>query len=65
MDLMKRLGICIILAFLVLGANPDAGFSAQRAELENRLEECARALKDMLDAPDGGIPADLLRRSRA
>ncbi|MEW6532431.1 MAG: lipid-binding SYLF domain-containing protein [Thermodesulfobacteriota bacterium] len=65
MDLMKRLGICFILAFLVLGANPDAGFSTPRAELENRLEDCARALKDMLDAPDGGIPADLLRRSRA
>ncbi|MBM4325838.1 MAG: lipid-binding SYLF domain-containing protein [Deltaproteobacteria bacterium] len=62
---MLRPGVCFILALLAIGANPDAAFSAPRAELESRLEECARALNDMLDATDGGIPADLLRRSRA
>jgi SH3 domain-containing YSC84-like protein 1 len=34
-------------------------------ELENRLDECAGVLKGMMYAPDGSIPADLLRRSTA
>ena len=38
---------------------------ARPLELENRISESARALKDMMDAPDGSIPTDLLRRSRA
>ncbi|MGO9570695.1 MAG: lipid-binding SYLF domain-containing protein [Desulfomonilaceae bacterium] len=38
---------------------------ARPLELENRISESARALKDMMDAPDGSIPSDLLRRSRA
>lgn len=38
---------------------------ARPLELENRISESARALKNMMDAPDGSIPSDLLRRSRA
>jgi SH3 domain-containing YSC84-like protein 1 len=38
---------------------------ARPLELENRISESTRALKDMMDAPDGSIPSDLLRRSRA
>ncbi len=34
-------------------------------ELENRLAHCSQALRDMMEAPDGGIPSDLLGRSRA
>jgi lipid-binding SYLF domain-containing protein len=42
-----------------------AAASAPPLELENRLAECSDAIKDVMEAPDGGIPADLLRRSRA
>jgi len=38
---------------------------ARPLELENRISESTRVLKDMMDAPDGSIPSDLLRRSRA
>jgi len=38
---------------------------ARPLELENRISESTRALKDMMDAPDGSIPSDLLRSSRA
>jgi lipid-binding SYLF domain-containing protein len=39
--------------------------SARPLELENRISESARALRDMMDAPDGSIPSDLFRRCRA
>jgi SH3 domain-containing YSC84-like protein 1 len=39
--------------------------SARPLELENRISESARVLNDMMRAPDGSIPSDLLRRSRA
>jgi SH3 domain-containing YSC84-like protein 1 len=38
---------------------------ARPLELENRISESTRTLKDMMGAPDGSIPSDLLRRSRA
>jgi SH3 domain-containing YSC84-like protein 1 len=38
---------------------------AQPLELENRLAECTSVVKDMVEAPDGGIPADLIRRCHA
>lgn len=43
----------------------DDGVPAPPPELETRLSECATALGAMMQAPDGGVPADLLRRSRA
>ncbi len=38
---------------------------ASRAETENRLRECAGVFQGMMQAPDGGIPKDLLRRCSA
>jgi SH3 domain-containing YSC84-like protein 1 len=35
------------------------------AELEHRLLDSAEALKDVMEAPDGGIPSDLIKRCRA
>jgi lipid-binding SYLF domain-containing protein len=34
-------------------------------ELENRIADCGRVLDQIMRAPDAGIPADLLKRSRA
>ncbi len=39
-------------------------FAAPPLVLENRLADCARVMREMLEAPDGNIPCDLLRRSR-
>ncbi len=39
--------------------------AAPTMELENRLEETASVLRGMIQAPDGSIPADLLKRSSA
>jgi len=47
---------------LFLGSGPTYAYPL---ELENRIDEATRALQDMLDAPDGSIPADLLKRSTA
>jgi lipid-binding SYLF domain-containing protein len=33
-------------------------------ELEDRVSQCTRVLTEIMRAPDGGIPADLIRRSR-
>jgi SH3 domain-containing YSC84-like protein 1 len=54
--------ILFIVASLFL---PGHSSFARPLELEHRISESARALKDMMDAPDGSIPSDLLRRSRA
>jgi SH3 domain-containing YSC84-like protein 1 len=56
-------GCCLI--FLVMAVLLPASVPGQPQELENRLSECARTLSDMMKAPDGRIPADLLKRSRA
>ena len=39
--------------------------AAPSMELEDRLQESASVLKGMMQAPDGSIPADLLKRSSA
>lgn len=39
--------------------------SGQTLELEHRISECTRVLEEMMNAPDAGIPTDLLRRSTA
>jgi lipid-binding SYLF domain-containing protein len=36
---------------------------ASSLELENRISMCTSSLNEMLNSTDGGIPADLLRRS--
>jgi SH3 domain-containing YSC84-like protein 1 len=38
---------------------------AKSMELENRLLECAVALEDIMQAPDKGIPIDLIKGSKA
>lgn len=61
---MKISAALCLLVFPVTLGFPSPG-SAAPLELENRLAECVRALKDVLSAPDGNIPADLLKRSKA
>jgi lipid-binding SYLF domain-containing protein len=58
----RRFGLA---TFMLVLLSADPGRSAPPLELENRLAECSDAIKVMMEAPDGGIPADLLRRSRA
>jgi lipid-binding SYLF domain-containing protein len=55
-------GLLIPYALILFGAS---NIWARPLELENRISESARALKDMMDAPDGSIPSDLFRRSSA
>lgn len=60
--MLKTYAIICLAGFLVLCGL--GGVSAQHLALENRLSDAAQALKSMMEAPDAGIPADLLRRSR-
>lgn len=62
--LSRRLCFCFLI-LLALVVFCTSHVSARPLELENRISESTRALKDMMSAPDGGIPSDLLRRSRA
>jgi SH3 domain-containing YSC84-like protein 1 len=43
----------------------QAVWARQTMELEQRLVDCATVVKDMMEAPDRGIPKDLLNRSSA
>ena len=60
--MLKTYRIVCLTALLVLCG--WSGVSAQHLELENRLSAAVQALKSMMEAPDAGIPADLLKRSR-
>jgi lipid-binding SYLF domain-containing protein len=62
---MKRFIVCCILSLALGIAAKEQGACAPLLELENRLADCAQVLRDMMEAPDGGIPADLLKRSQA
>ena len=62
---MRKVILCCILSLALAIVAEGPGVCALQLELENRLSECAQALKDMMEAPDGGIPADLLKRSQA
>jgi SH3 domain-containing YSC84-like protein 1 len=67
MKLTKRLNIAllfpvIIAAVLVL---PRPSESATAMELENRLRDCTSIMREIMTAPDAGIPEDLLSRSSA
>lgn len=61
---MKKLNL-IWAIIIFAGILPDYGYAAHPIELENRLTDCAGVVKEMMDAPDGSIPADLFKRSRA
>lgn len=59
---MRIRSILPILMALVL--IPKIGLT-EPLELDNRISECSRVLQEMISAPDGGLPADLLKRSKA
>jgi SH3 domain-containing YSC84-like protein 1 len=61
---VNRIVLTCILAAVIITCVPAAS-SAYPLELENRLKEAARVFQEMLEAPDGSIPADLLKRSSA
>jgi len=60
--MLKSCAIIWVAGFLVLSGWDRT--SGQPLTLENRISDAAQVLKDMMEAPDAGIPADLLRRSR-
>jgi len=60
-QLLFFLGVLGLAGLLV----PQSPLYAQPLELENRLAECTSIVKDMMEAPDGGIPADLMKRCQA
>lgn len=57
------LRLAAILALASSAASP--AWSGPPMELEYRLSETCRVFNEMIKAPDGGIPADLLKRSHA
>ncbi len=61
---MKLISACALLICFI-GFMFSEGAGAQIASLDHRISDCVLVFKEMMDAPDGGVPADLLRRSRA
>ena len=60
---MKRYTMYVVCFLLLGGMCITERSHARMLELENRITSCTNALNEMLNAADGGIPADLLRRS--
>ena len=60
---MKRRLICMVFLLLLGVTFMPQYMHASSLELENRISTCTNSLNEMLNATDGGIPADLLRRS--
>ncbi len=61
---------CLLITFMLgmaaLGVLcPDGAAARPSMELENRLNNCVEMLQEMMGAPDGSIPADLIKRCRA
>lgn len=56
------IAVCTLIAMLVSVWPCSATGSP---ELESRISDCTNVVKGMMEAPDGGIPKDLLKRSRA
>lgn len=54
----------VSLLLLSLGLTCKEYVLAENLELENRLRISAKIINEMIEAPDGGIPKDLLRRSK-
>jgi SH3 domain-containing YSC84-like protein 1 len=61
---MRKIAILSLAMIYVALLLPIDSFG-QSMELETRLSECSAILKDMLEAPDAGVPKDLIKRSRA
>ncbi|MGO8880424.1 MAG: lipid-binding SYLF domain-containing protein [Desulfomonilaceae bacterium] len=63
---MKKKTVLQILFLLFMVGNISQGISrAENLELENRLNDVKKVITEMLQAPDKGIPHDLLNRSKA
>ena len=62
MKLIRIIQVSLLL--LSLGLSCEGSVFAENLELENRLRFSAKIINEMLEAPDGGIPKDLLRRSK-
>ncbi len=63
---MKKKTALQILFLLFMVGNISQGISrAENLELENRLNDVKKVITEMLQAPDEGIPHDLLNRSKA
>jgi lipid-binding SYLF domain-containing protein len=63
---MKKKTVLQILFLLFMTGNISQGTSrADNLELENRLNDVKKVITEMLQAPDEGIPHDLLNRSKA
>jgi SH3 domain-containing YSC84-like protein 1 len=54
--------LLLLVLFQITVLNPA---KAENPELENRLKESARIISETLEAPDGKIPRDLLRKAKA
>ncbi|MBI4966335.1 MAG: lipid-binding SYLF domain-containing protein [Desulfomonile tiedjei] len=56
---------CLIILWAGVLVLSDYGVgSAQPLAMENRLSDAGHVIKDMMEAPDAGIPSDLLKRSQ-
>ncbi len=62
---MYRKILTFVAVTLLCCVGSEAVWARPSMELEQRLRECTTVIKNMIEAPDGGIPADLLNRSRA
>ncbi len=63
---MTKVRVLMLLTTVaILSLFPFRDCSAQRIELEHRLSDCTAVFKDIMSAPDRGIPRDLFRQSRA
>ncbi|MDQ7784702.1 MAG: lipid-binding SYLF domain-containing protein [Desulfomonilaceae bacterium] len=60
---MKIVSTCALLMCLSGFVCSDAAW-ARVAYLDQRISDCALVFKEMMEAPDAGVPTDLLRRSR-
>ena len=61
---MKLISACALLLWIA-GFAFTGDTAAQVMSLDNRISNSAMVFKDMMEAPDAGVPNDLLRRSRA
>ncbi|MEW6348979.1 MAG: lipid-binding SYLF domain-containing protein [Thermodesulfobacteriota bacterium] len=62
---MFRKVLTLVAVSLLWCVGSESVWARQSMELEQRLRECTTVVKSMMEAADGGIPAELLNRSRA
>lgn len=64
-DAYMKLISATALLVCFIGSAFSGGAEAQFASLDHRISDCTLVFKEMTEAPDAGIPTDLLRRSQA